>query len=193
MEFTGRVLGVVQNYVTGKFQITLEVNESDVIHKFYDKIKDVEKVVVSIVKFCQKRSHTANAYYWQLLSKVAEVNGWSNNYAHNYMLRQYGQKEILGGQVAFVVIADTDEAEKQAMEADTYHIKPTTEVKQGNDGQMYRTYHLIRGSSTYDSKEMSRLIDGLVQEAKDLDIETLPPDVLKHMKEMLVKNDEKIT
>jgi hypothetical protein len=38
------------------------------------------------------------------------------------------------------------------------------------------------GSSTYDSKEMATLIDGIVREAKDLDIETLPPYELERMK-----------
>ena len=67
------------------------------------------------------------------------------------------------------------------MEADAYHIKPTSEVKLGRDGKMYRTYYLLRGSSTYDTEEMSRLIDGLVDECKDAGIETLPPDELERM------------
>ena len=37
----------------------------------------------------------------------------------------------------------------------------------------------MRGSHTYDSKEMSRLIDGTVSEAKELGIETMPLDELK--------------
>ena len=39
------------------------------------------------------------------------------------------------------------------------------------------------GSSTYDTKEMSVLIDGIVSECKDLDIEVLPPDELQKIKE----------
>lgn len=38
------------------------------------------------------------------------------------------------------------------------------------------------GSHTYNTKEMSRLIDGVVTRCKELDIETLPPDELKRMK-----------
>ena len=38
------------------------------------------------------------------------------------------------------------------------------------------------GSSTYNTKEMSVLIDGIVYEAKELGIETLPPDELERMK-----------
>ena len=41
-------------------------------------------------------------------------------------------------------------------------------------------YH---GSSTYDTAQMSRLIDGLVQDCKALDIETLSPEKLEALKE----------
>jgi hypothetical protein len=41
-------------------------------------------------------------------------------------------------------------------------------------------YH---GSSTYDTEQMSRLIDILVQDCKQLDIETLTPDKIALLKE----------
>ena len=41
-------------------------------------------------------------------------------------------------------------------------------------------YH---GSSTFDTKQMSKLIDNLVQDCKALDIETLTPDKLALLKE----------
>jgi hypothetical protein len=40
---------------------------------------------------------------------------------------------------------------------------------------------MIKGSSEYDTKEMSRFIDGIVAEAKELGIETLPPAELETM------------
>ena len=42
---------------------------------------------------------------------------------------------------------------------------------------------MMRGSSTYDTREMSRLIDGLVEECKAQGIETLPPDEFGRMME----------
>jgi hypothetical protein len=41
---------------------------------------------------------------------------------------------------------------------------------------------VMRGSHTYDTREMSRLIDGTVEEAKELGIETLTPEQLERMK-----------
>ena len=38
----------------------------------------------------------------------------------------------------------------------------------GNDGMMYRTYIMLRGSSTYNTAEMSKLIKGLICDCKDV-------------------------
>ena len=123
----------------------------------------------------------ANAYYWQLLSKVAEKLLLTKPHAHNIMLRRYGQKLIIGGELAYVVIPNTEEAEQTADEAETYHVKPTSQVKEGKGGIMYRTYIMLRGSSDYDTKEMSTLIEGLVSDAKELGIETMSAEELERM------------
>ena len=43
-------------------------------------------------------------------------------------------------------------------------------------------YKVYKGSSEYDTREMSILIDGIVQEAKDLGVETLPPNEIEKLK-----------
>ena len=40
---------------------------------------------------------------------------------------------------------------------------------------------MLRGSSTYDTKEMSELIDGLVSECREQGIETLPSEEFDRM------------
>ena len=42
---------------------------------------------------------------------------------------------------------------------------------------------IFKGSSEYDTREMSVLIDGVISEAKELDIETLPPHEIERMKQ----------
>ena len=83
--------------------------------------------------------------------------------------------------LVYLILPDTEDGESRALEAETFHIKPTTEVNIGVDGTTYRTYKMLRGSSTYDTKEMSRLIEGLVAECKDQGIDTLPPDEFNRM------------
>ena len=59
---------------------------------------------------------------------------------------------------------------------------PTEQVDFDRDGDrvVIRAYY---GSSTYNSKQMSRLIDSIVEDAKEIGIETLPPEKLAAMKE----------
>ena len=52
------------------------------------------------------------------------------------------------------------------------------------DGKEYVYYKVFRGSSTYDTKEMSILVDGVVSECQEQGIETLPPAELEKMLKM---------
>lgn len=168
MECIGRLKGLGIDLMSRRQKLEIEV-DSD-IRKEYDKLKDKEKLRIRIVQYRKKRSLDANAYYWTLLTKFADVIGLSNPEAHNMMLRGYGQSEIFDGKAVYVTIPDTEEAEKKVNNATDYHLAPTSQVRLGNDGVMYRTYRLLRGSRTYDTKEMSRLIDGLITCCKEAGI-----------------------
>lgn len=67
------------------------------------------------------------------------------------------------------------------LEQETLHCYPCG-CKEEN-GQSLNFFRIYRGSHTYDTKEMSILIDGTVQEAKDLGIETMTPDELDRIKQ----------
>ena len=95
---------------------------------------------------------------------------------------------VIDDQGVYTGLADTEEAQKAIDEAETYHLKPTSQVKPGKGGKMYRTYMMWRGSSDYDTKEMSRLIDGPVSECKEPGTETLPPAEIERMMEAYEKH-----
>lgn len=168
MECIGRLKSLGIDLMSRHQKLEIEI-DSD-IRKEYDKLKDKDKLRIRIVQYRKKRSLDANAYYWTLLTKFADVIGLSNPEAHNMMLRGYGQSEIFDGKAVYVTIPDTEEAEKKVNNATDYHLAPTSQVRLGNDGVMYRTYRLLRGSRTYDTKEMSRLIDGLITCCKEAGI-----------------------
>ena len=130
----------------------------------------------------EKRSLTQNSYYWKLLSLTADKLKMSKPELHNRMLRKYGQRQYIGGLLVRIPIPDTDEAEEAALAAETFHIQPTSDVKTGRDGRQYRTYLMLRGSSDYDTREMSVLLDGMINEAQQQDIETLTPMELERMR-----------
>lgn len=50
-------------------------------------------------------------------------------------------------------------------------------------GQSYTHYKIYLGSSEMDTKQMSRLIDGVIDECRALEIETMPEEYVKRLKE----------
>lgn len=190
MKFTA-IIKDIGRTLSGSLTITLESRQMDTAKAL--ELSQVEYLDVEIRKKRRKRSLDANAYYWKLASEAADMLHVSKQYMHNYLLRRYGQIAIIDGQAVYAVIPDTDEAQKAVDEAQTYHLKPTSQVKEGKGGITYRTYMMLKGSSEYDTKEMSHLIDGLVSECKEIGIETLPPEELERMMCAYGKKIEKHT
>lgn len=189
MDFTGKLISIAKDFSTGKWNVTLQINE-DATGSF-EKLKSFELLDIVLKKHRKKRSIDANSYYWQLLTKLAETLRVSKPFMHNQLLRRYGQAELFDGRCVYITIPDTESSQKQADEDEYTHLKPTSQIREGNDGIIYRTYKLLRGSHSYDTREMSVLIDGLVSECKEVGIETMTPDELNRMKEEWKKYEQK--
>lgn len=125
----------------------------------------------------EKRTLTQNAYYWALIGKTARKLRISTTELHNRMLRDVSDliAETFGGKKAFLLLPDTDETERKALQSETIHIKPTAQTKVLADGLTYRTYVLLKGSHDMTTDEFSALVDRLIVEAKEQGIETLTP------------------
>ena len=72
----------------------------------------------------------------------------------------------MDGQLIAVPLPDTDQTEKEVLNKMEYHLalSPKTTVMRG---QVKRVYLLLRGSSTYNTEEMARLISGLIEDCRD--------------------------
>lgn len=187
-EGKARVHGITADWKTGRKLVTFEVVEglpADELMKYAD-------VRVTVKDWRDKRSLDANAYYWVLISKLAGLLKISKPRAHNLILRRYGQILTADGQKVIVMLPDTEEAEEMALEALTFHVRPTSQVRNGNPVN-FRGYVLLRGSSDYDTREMSELLDGLIDECKQAGIETATPEEIQRMKELYERNHTKRT
>lgn len=131
----------------------------------------------------ERRSLSQNAYYWSLLGQVAKVTRIPAAKIHNGNLRALSLPERIEGKLVTVTLPDTDDAEEQVVNSDTYHLKPTSQVLKGRGGVLYRTYIMLRGSSTFTVDEMGALLDLMIQEAEAQGIDTLTPDERERMKQ----------
>lgn len=121
----------------------------------------------------EKRSLNANAYAWSLIGKIADVLRTSKDELYIQMLEDYGQSIL----VPLPVGSNPSGFFKY------YQFVQTSQIN-GKDADWYK---VIKGSSDYDSREMAVLIDGIISEAQELEIETLPPSEIERLKEMWTK------
>ncbi len=172
MEFTGKVAGITMDYASRKYNIAFQADLAEEITRQYDSIKDIDRLVITAKKWRKKRSLDANAYAWVLMSKIADAQEYPTTKEEIYekMLKDYGVlEEVDGVPITITVKACVD------MSRITGHWML---IKSNGT---FNAYAMIKGSSEYDTKEMSRFIDGIVAEAKELGIETLPPAELETM------------
>ena len=158
------------DYAGNKWLLTFETSEAPTI---YDKTKDKE-LRIEVKEYREGRSLNANAYFHVLVDKIAKALKISEVESKNQMLARYGQ---LDSYVKTIILDDEIEWQKLT----SIHLRPTTHTKVMENGRLYRVYLVIRGSHTYDTAEMGQLIDGTVEEAKVLGIETMTPAELERM------------
>lgn len=133
------------------------------------------ETVFEIKEHKQKRSLNANAYAWLLIGKIADVTRASKEEVYLEMLKRYGQSEV----VSVISSVDIKGYFKY------YSVFGYAKLQ----GKEFTHYKVYKGSSEFDSKEMAILIDGIISEAKELDIETLPPNEINRIKEMWRHNE----
>lgn len=184
MKFTGTLKEPIIDFFSGRQRIVFETEDD--FRQTYEEFKDCEKLSIDIKKYRAKRSLDSNAYYWTLVTMLAGRLLISNNEVHNFCLRQYGQPELFDGKGVYMTIPNTEDAARKVDNAMDYHLRPTSQVREGNDGVMYRTYQMLRGSHTYNTEEMSRLISGIISECKAAgipDAQIATPDEKAQLKE----------
>ena len=175
MELTGKAVGASLDFDTNRLRITFEVNENDIVKAEYDKLKSYDKLKIKAVKYTQRRSLDANAYFHVLVGKIADALTISKAKAKNVLICKYGQPQLLPD--GDIMVYKTNAPEEFMWEQESIHAIP---VKYEEKATFYRIY---RGSHTYDTKEMSVLIDGTVADAKELGVETATPAEIAEMKE----------
>jgi hypothetical protein len=145
----------------GDVELLLTVNADknhigELIRKANEKPYTVE-----IAPLKKKRSLDANGYLWVLLQKIAEALHSTKDEVYLEMLSRYGQFTH--------IVVKPNAVEKFKSEWRT--VRDLGEVTiNGKTGIQLQCFF---GSSTYDSKEFSVLLDGVISEAKELGIETL--------------------
>lgn len=157
--------------------LTIPNNKAEVINGVQDlknAIANGKVLDVEIKQHRNKRSLDSNSYAWLLIGKIADILKTSKDEVYIEMLKRYGQREPK----LLSVVAD---AVDMVYRATNNHCCEVGESEL--NGKLFKHLAILIGSSHYDSKQMSILIDGIVSEAKELGIETMTPEQLAVMNE----------
>lgn len=177
----GKIKEILQ-IIGGVCRITVEVNKIENADKLQKFIDDKTDCSIEIKKFRVKRSLNSNGYLWVLCEKISEKMGISKDEVYEKMLREYG-----------TIATDSNE------EKIIFSIKANIDVSKyfkyykflGDSKDLkFKHYYVIKGSSEYDSLEMTRLLKGVVETAEELGIETLTPRELEELNQISYQKGE---
>ena len=167
-ELTGKLVGVSFSWQNGQPLVTFELTHRNSAMNMVDELKDVPKLSIKLDKYRERRSLNANNYAWHLITQIGNATRSSKDEVYFLMLKRYGQSEMISV-LSHIPI-------KQ-------YVKYCEEAGESTlNGKMFKHYRVYKGSSEFDTKEMSIFIDGIVSEAKELGIPTDTPDQIAKMK-----------
>jgi hypothetical protein len=137
----------------------------DLINYLYNQDKDK---IFEIKEHKNKRSLNANAYMWVLINEIANKVRLSKEEVYLNMLKSYGQSTIVS------LLSDIDYngffKYYEVIGSSVLNNKEFTHIK------------VYKGSSEYNTLEMSILIDGVVHECTNLGIPTINDEELERLK-----------
>jgi len=156
--------------------LLLPVSRKTAIELLNEQEGAVYPYVAEIKQERPKRSLNANSYCWVLIGEIAEIQGLSNQIVYEKMLQDYSKA------YTFVIVKPEAVQQTKAtlLDAHIYAYEIGNKDVDGHEGVQLQLYY---GSSTFDTKQMSRLIDGIVEEAKELGIETKTPEEIALLKQ----------
>jgi hypothetical protein len=152
--------------------------ERDDLGKAMQMVRNRKRMLydLDVKEHRKKRSLDANAYAWVLMGKLAEAMRITPEEVYRQAIRNVG-----GNYEVIPIREDAAEHFKRVWEAKGIGWPCVDMGSSKLPG--YRNVMAFYGSSTYDTEQMSQLIDNLVQDCKALDIETLTPDKLSLLME----------
>ena len=188
MDLSGKLTDISLKLSSGKSVLSFEIEGQHNATAAWEKYRGAEKLDIEVVKHRESRSLNANAYMWVLCEKIAQKLS-SEKVVHT-------KEDIYREAIKEIGVFYDDDIEpskvvrrRTAWEMiGTGWITERVDFTQDGNREIIRFYY---GSSRYNTAQMSRLIDNIVQDAKALGIETRTPEELAKMKALWSEYEKK--
>lgn len=140
----------------------------------YDEYKDKDLNVI-FKQYKQKRSLDANSYFWVLCNKLAEKTKLPKDEIYRSAIKNIGGNCYMSP----VLFEERDNAIRMW---ESHGLGWVCEDTGSSKLEGCTNIIFYAGSSFYDTEQMSRLIDNIVQDCKTVGIETMTPEQLQILK-----------
>ena len=148
----------------GKHWIVTFTTEGKLNGDVFDELAKVE-CDIEVRKHRNIRSKNANSYFHVLVNKIAAETGESDEEVKIRLITSYGAlARTEDGKLLMFVLP------KEADATDYYKYAVLYDQREIN-GTVCNMWKVYKDSHKMDTKEMARVIDGAIREAKDLGIE----------------------
>lgn len=120
-----------------------------------------------IKEYKPKRTLSQNSYAWALINELANKMRMSKEEMYINLLEDYSQ----------CLMIPVEKGKKPNGYFKYYKYIATTNIN-GKEADYYKVF---KGSSEFNTEEMGIFLDGIIQECKQLGIETLTPEEIEVM------------
>lgn len=185
-EFAGKLNPVITTDAEGRqiVSFTAEKGEESKIRQMLARAFTVhqtgkDRLKITVEAWKAMRSKNANAYAWELLGKLAEK---LSKMGANTTKEELYQAHIRASGVFRDVEIMEDAAETLIKSWAMHGIGWLAEKVDFSKTKGFVIVRLYYGSSSYNQKQMARLIDNIVADCKEMEIETMTPSELAKLK-----------
>ena len=160
VEFKAEKCPKIAVLLDNRVEVTFITTKS--VLRAFESLKERD-LTITVKEYRQKRSLSQNAYLWVLLDKLAQKLNQSKEDIYKTFIRDYGVFEILPLKNEAV-----DIFKSKWSKGIGWFCEDLGESKLKGYTRLIAYY----GSSTYNTKEMTRLIDAVVTDCKEQGIDT---------------------
>ena len=176
MNTTGEIKDISIDFQTQKPKITILLNSNEINQ--VEELKGL-KLNVELKKWIKKRTLDCNAYMWVLIQKIAEKISTENTVISKEQIYRDAIKEV-GAYSIVPIKSEAVEEWTRIWKSNGIGWICETQPSKLDGFTNVMCYH---GSSVYNQKEMNRLVNVIVEECRNLGIETKPDEELKSLLE----------
>lgn len=176
MNFTGNIKNISIDWISKRPSITFELNEINAADNL-EKLKD-SKIKLKVEKYRKSRSISANAMLWACLGEIAAALNADKWEIYLQMLKRYGK-------YTYVCVKPNA---VEAVKAQWREVEDVGNIQINGETAVQLLCYF--GSHTYDSKEFSVLLEGVIYEMKEIGLTPPPTQEMRRALEEMEKNEK---